>query len=121
MSTLYLAARFERQAELRGYADRLCASGHVVTSTWLEQEGLAIGKHPARCAEQDLVDIEHAGWFVLFTDDEPGRGGKDFETGWAMHHGLHLRLVGPRINVFHYLPAITCYDTVDEFMAAMGA
>jgi hypothetical protein len=122
MSTLYLAARFERQDELRGYAARLRAAGHVVTSRWLDVTGKPpVPTDSAECARVDLDDILAARWFVLFTDDEPGRGGKDFETGWALALGVSVRIVGPRVHVFHYLPAITCYDTVDEFMAAMGA
>ena len=120
MSTLYLAARFG-QAELRGYAARLRAAGHVVTSRWLDAPGPAVGEHPAEAAQMCLEDMSVSGWFALFTDAVMGRGAKDSEMGWALHHGLHLRLVGPRINVFHYLPAITCYDSVDEFMSAMWA
>jgi len=121
MATLYLAARFERQPELRVYAARLRAAGHVVTSRWLEQDGPAVPTDAAVRAAQDLVDIEYAWWFVLFTDELLGRGGKDFEMGWALHHGLHLRLVGPRVHVFHHLPAVVQYETVDEFLEAMGA
>jgi hypothetical protein len=120
MSTLYLASRFERQAELRVYAALLREVGHTVTSRWLEHDGPAVGESPARCAGQDMIDIDLADWFVLFTDLEIGRGGKDFEMGWALHHGLKLLLVGPRVHVFHYLPAIVHYETVTEFMAAMG-
>ena len=122
MATIYLAARFERQAELRVYRDRLRAAGHVLTSRWLDVTGKPpVPTDSAEYAQVDLDDIAHARWFVLFTDDVPGRGGKDFETGWALALGVPVRIVGPRVHVFHYLPAVTCYDTVAEFMAAMGA
>jgi len=121
MSTLYLASRFERQAELLVYRDRLERSGHVVTSRWLDAPGPAVPDDAALMAECDLADIAKADWFVLFSDDQLGRGGKDFEMGWAAHHGLRLRIVGPRVHVFHFLPAIVQYETVDEFLETMGA
>ena len=121
MATIYLAARFERQAEMRGYAARLRAAGHVVTSRWLESPGPAVPEDAAERAAMDLDDIVAARWFVIFTDSEMSRGGKDFETGWALCLGVPVRIVGPRVHVFHYLPAIVQYETVAEFMDAMGA
>ena len=32
---IYLAARYSRMEELRGYADELAAAGHVITSRWI--------------------------------------------------------------------------------------
>lgn len=120
MSCIYLAARFERQAELRGYAAALRGAGHTVTSRWLDQDGPAVGERPGECAANDLDDISRSHWFVLFTDHEPGRGGKDFEMGWALATGCHhLRIVGPRVHVFHWLPAIVQYASVAEFLEAM--
>ena len=44
---IYLAARYDRQAELRGYREQLMGAGHVVTSRWLD--GLAPGAPACRC------------------------------------------------------------------------
>jgi len=121
VSTLYLAARFERQDEMRVYRDRLELAGHVVTSRWLDEPGPAVPEYPAEAAQMCLEDIARSRWFVIFTDREMGRGGKDFETAWALTQCLGVRIVGPRVHVFHFLPAIVQYDTVDEFLETMGA
>lgn len=122
MSVIYLAARFERQDELRAYAAALRASGHTVTSRWLDAPGLQLGcGTEASWAALDIEDITRAGLFVLFTDHEMGRGGKDFETGLALATGCAVRLVGPRVHVFHWLPSIVQCETVAEFLNAMGA
>jgi hypothetical protein len=102
---IYVAARFERQAEARGVAQELEEHGYTVTSRWLAAEGLMVGDpiKAAAWAEKDLYDLLCADVYLLLSDNVPSRGGKDFEGGVAWARGLKLIIVGPPNHVFHYL------------------
>lgn len=105
---VYLAARFERQAEARALADELCAQGYSVTSSWLGADGLAMGdaRKSEVWAARDLFDVRQADAYVLLSDAELGRGGKDFEGGYAYALGKRVVVVGPPAHVFHFLPDV---------------
>jgi len=119
---VYLAARFERQAEILAIAKLLRASGLTVTSRWLTVDGLALGHGvEAECAARDVEDILAADTLVVFTDAAPGRGGKDFETGIAYQRGLAVIVCGPRVHVFHHLPRVRWVPTVAELLYELGA
>jgi len=104
---VYLAARFERQDEVSELAREFRRAGYVVTSSWHEQHGAAavpLDLDRAHAdAVQDLAEIELSDTVVLMTDDVPGRGGKDFEAGYAYAAGRQLIVLGPRTNVFCFL------------------
>lgn len=111
---VYLAARFERQEEMRGYRTTLENLGHVVTSRWLDQKmrdeevGLA-SIEAAIAAENDIEDILTSDVIICFTEDyrkKFPRGGRHVELGISI--GLRLNGYGPTIfligsneNVFH--------------------
>jgi hypothetical protein len=58
ISNYYLAARFGRRFELRGYRDDLRAIGHTVTSRWLDiaQEDHS-PESQIQCAVVDMDDL----------------------------------------------------------------
>lgn len=109
----YLAARYSRQAELRGYREQLIEMGHFVTSRWLDEtadDDVSVeGPLAAMSAEQDIEDIIEADVLVNFTETSAWpspRGGRHVELGIGI--GLRLNglgptifLVGPKENVFH--------------------
>lgn len=105
---VYLAGRFERQAELRRLANELVAHGHPVTSAWLGAERLSLGdlERCNRWAQRDLFDVRRADVYLLVSDDVLGRGGKDFEGGYAYAIGKRCVIVGPPAHVFHFLPDV---------------
>ena len=99
MRRVYLAARFERQAELKELARLMRAEGYTITGRWLEADGLALRRTPAgayRCAAKDLDDVCLAEALVLFTDANPvSRGGSNVELGHALALGKRCaRLLG---------------------------
>jgi len=113
---IHVAARFERQAEARAIADELLAAGYHVTSRWLFAPGLQMGDPVAaqRWALIDLGDVKRADVYLLLSDEVLGRGGKDFEGGFAFAHGMRLVVVGPPAHVFHCLPGVCRLRDVDE-------
>lgn len=119
---VYLAARYSRNAEMRGVRDVLEALGHKVTSRWIDQHGgnvpesfvaEKLNAEPEACAKYayvDLDDLREADTVVSFTSaDGGGKGGRHVEFGLAVGFGKHLVIVGPREHVFHTLPDVEWY------------
>lgn len=119
---IYLAARYDRRLELLDVADQLVANGYNVTSRWLlgEHEGqyaqdISI---TARFAQEDLADIIDAGTVIHFTEfPQVGytRGGRHVEFGFAVALGKQNIIIGPCESVFHYLPSVIHYPTLQDF------
>ncbi len=125
---IYLAARFSRQIELRGYADTLRALGHTVTSRWLGQHDESTYEEltPAgclRCADHDVEDVFAADTLISFTEPvgvpNTSRGGRHVEFGIALALGKWLWLVGPRENVFHWRSDILLFSSFDGVIARL--
>lgn len=141
---IYLVARYDRKAELRGYAEDLRALGHTISASWLE-EGDAEAAYnwnpdPAmyrRFARQAIDDLMASDCSIHFTEPPTrelvsgvtARGGRHVELGLA--YGLRdytavdgdahrIVIVGPRENVFHYLPAVDHFPTWDEALTALA-
>lgn len=114
MVKVYLASQFGRQKELRGYRDELESADIRVTASWLDEESSDSDSTKfAKYAEHDLYDIEQCDVFVLFTGEpyfgtvkQIARGGRHVEMGYAMAHNKTIVIVGPRENIFHYLPEV---------------
>ena len=138
---IYLAGRYSRRVELCGYRQRLQDIGHTVTSRWLNgkhqlsTDGLSLGAineefvepgNDARAAElraffagEDVQDVGAADLLIAFTEEpraEASRGGRHVECGIAIGLGLAVAIVGPRENVFHWLPYIRHFDSFDELL-----
>ena len=122
----YLAARYSRHEELRGYADQLEHHGHVVTSRWISGEHEALDSEllspiNRRLAEKffqdDMEDILAADALIAFTeasDSGFSRGGRHVEFGIALVAGLRLFVVGPWENLFYLAPRVRHYRSFDE-------
>lgn len=106
--TIYVAARFERQDEARWLAHQLMANGYKTRCRWVNAKGLAMGSPELSTlwARMDLNDLDAADVYLLLSDEVLGRGGKDFEGGYAYARGKRLVVVGPPVHVFHYLPSV---------------
>jgi hypothetical protein len=137
MSRIYLAARYSRREELCGYRAELEALGHTVTSRWLNGshqisdlgvplgddgealfEGDANTERAARLrqhfATEDISDVTNAQIVMSFTEvprSGQSRGGRHVEFGVALALDKVLIVVGPRENVFHWLPEVEQHDT----------
>lgn len=123
---VYLAARYSRNAEMRGVRDALVAAfGMEVTSRWIDlhpdivgefggdlsesQGSASLNGSPEKCAvlgQHDLADLDRADWVVSFTGTGGRRGGRHVQFGYALARSKRLMVVGPREHVFHTLPEV---------------
>lgn len=118
---LYLAGPWERRDVIARMALYLARNGHKVTSRWLTEHMEA--ETPEMLVEQahnDLDDVRAADVLVLDTR-VPGspRGGRHTEFGYALALGRRVILLGPRVNVFHYLEEVAQVDTPSALLRAL--
>ncbi len=119
---VYLAARYDHLSLMQQYKHRLEQAGFVVTSRWVKgeheaQEGRQDANN-ALYALEDFVDVGKADWVVSFTEEpnaKSGRGGRHVELGMALAFNKRCIVIGPRENIFHYLPQIVRYETWEDF------
>ena len=127
---IYLASRYNRNAEMRQVRDRLVALGQEVTSRWIDLHG---GLRPnsatteelndspgygAEYAIADLEDIERADVVISFTGFG-GKGGRHVEFGIALALLKINLVVGPREHVFHSLPSVGHFATLEDLEAGL--
>lgn len=126
----YLAARFSRRLELRGYRNQLDSFGHRVTSRWLDVEEVSMDEltwtQRDHYAHIDLDDVRDADCLIVFTEERslsvPGaeRGGRFVEMGYALGLGKPIVIVGPRENIFCFLAqGVTQFEDFPELVDAL--
>lgn len=118
---VYLAARYSTKDQIAKYAEELRALGIEVTSTWLEEPHSPTsqlneleGEQHTFYALNDLRDVDAADALVFFSvpPTQPMvRGGRHVEFGYALGKRLPIVVVGPKENIFHYLPSVRHVDT----------
>lgn len=140
---VYLAARYSRRLERCGYRVQLAALGIEVTSRWLngshqvDNQGIPLtedgrrrfkvsdpsaGPLRTRFAGEDLADVLSADLLAAFTEAPRAtnsRGGRHVELGIALGAGKQVAVIGPRENVFCWLPQVDHHDTWPGFLAAL--
>lgn len=131
-ATVYLAGRYDRRSELQEVARLLEATGWFeVTSRWLKEDHEmpvdVISEEEqdltASLALDDLIDISRADFVVHFTEDRSSgynRGGRHVEMGLGIGMGKKNFIVGPRENVFHFLPNVTQFDNLNQLLRYLG-
>ena len=126
---IYLASRFSRADEMNLYAYALQRAGHEIVSRWhADPDHRREWKGPdnapaelnARLAREDWEDLSSADAVVSFTGGG-GRGGRHVEFGMAITLGKRIIIVGPRENVFHWLPQVSAYPDFFSCVAALSA
>mgnify|MGYP003393214583 FL=1 len=105
---IYIAGFYDTRKRLYPYRDALEAAGHVITSHWLREApdaayATVTEGYRTACGLEDIGDVKAAELFILDTIDVTPRGGREFEAGFALAHGIPIILVGPMRNVFHRL------------------
>jgi hypothetical protein len=120
---IYIAARYDRRFEMLGVTGVLMRAGHMVTSRWIEGRG----EGPELEAAEDLADVLRADCLVSFTEEPAigvswaARGGRHVEFGIALSAGNRLCVVGPRENIFHFLPKVEVYGSITDLVRALTA
>jgi len=131
---IYLGARFARHQEMERYANLLKMWRHEITSGWHSlnaetkmRDGDPEVEFNQRIAYADQVGVFNCELFVNFSEDPKNppegsaRGGRHVELGLALGYQKLIFLVGPRENVFHYLPEVKHFPTAEEWLAYMAA
>lgn len=115
---IYVAGKFTSQVRLREEAQKLRRGGFTVSSTWLDETATdynATEEYKVECAQRDVDEVLACNTLILDTIDVSDTGGREVELGLALQGDADwIILVGPRRNVFHYLPEITHFKTWDE-------
>lgn len=121
----YIAARYSRYPEMYEYAKLLEIIGIGCTSHWvlgdhdLRSNHMSYTDHWLRLfGEEDFNDVIRADIFITFTElpGAPGRqrGGRHVEFGIALTLGLPIIAIGPKENIFHFLPNVVTVDTWED-------
>lgn len=117
----YLAASFARGAELLDYATILRSLGHEVNSSWIEiSQNPALFQPEQIAAMIDISEIQDCDCLVSFLtthDFVYQSGGRHVEFGYAYALEKKLVIIGPRENIFHYLPGVLQFDNFLLFIA----
>ena len=133
MSKVYIAARFSRRPEAFEIANILIGLGFEMSCRWVMRhedhimpEGLseqAKDSERERFAREDIEDMDAADWCISLMEPPRGnsRGGRHVEFGYLLAKGVAMTIIGPRETVFHHLPNVRQYDTVELFLDAVTA
>jgi len=123
---VYLASTYSRHLEMQEIRRFLSHFGIEVTSRWingdhtLETDELLGSAIAHRFAEEDLQDLQDADTIISFTGTgNRGRGGRHVEFGYALAIGKRLLIVGSLENVFHCLPVVEWFETIEQFKSWM--
>lgn len=141
MRRVYLAARYSRRLELCGYRSDLESRGIEVTSRWLngshqlDNEGRPLGDAGELLFEAGSPEVDHFRWkfatddiedvlaadtLIAFTEQPRtgnSRGGRHAELGIALGAGRSVIVIGPRENVFCWLPQVVWYPDWQRLLA----
>ena len=111
---IYMAGYFNTRQRLYPWRDRIIATGHEVSSSWLHEprevpdheydsnKVLTVEEQEV-VAVRDLDEIDQSDLVIVDTFDVTPRGGREVEIGYAMALGIPFWIVGPPRNVFHHL------------------
>lgn len=115
---IYIASRYDRREEMESIANQLEENGFYITSSWVYggEEGL----DNEAIAELDLNDIDDADLVLSFTESPSFphvRGGRHVEFGYGLARGKEMIIIGPLENVFHWVPEVRRFNTLEEFIS----
>lgn len=124
----YLAARFGRRDELKQHRELLRSNGHEVNARWLDLETdmtapTSTEEKRINDAIMDAEDVSKCDGVLSFTEDPDnpnivgrGRGGRHVEFGMALALNKRVVVIGPKENIFHWLPNVEVYEDLETFL-----
>ena len=122
--TAYVASRFKNRELVTAFSAKLLTKKppiHCIQS-WSVPGSVMDQWTEAACAEQDVQEILSVPRVIVLTENcELTPGGMNFETGFAYAKGKRVIVVGPRVHVFHYLPQIEWYPSIQAYFESFGA
>lgn len=121
---IYQAGMFARRDEFVENIALMEQAGHSNGARWLTDETNMEGasdEERQRFAIMDMEDVAKCELVIAYTEEGEGpgtgRGGRHVEFGAAIAMNKEVVIVGPRENVFHYLPGLMAFDTLEDALA----
>jgi hypothetical protein len=123
MARIVLIARLGRRPEMRKIAKRLEKLGHVMCSSWVQDDDLT-SREKQHAVIGNALDLESAGTAIAFTERAPmspgsERGGRHADFGYALAVCKRVIVVGPRENIAYWHPKVEQVDTVAELLTLL--
>lgn len=117
----YLAGPFRDQGLMKQRRALMTLAGYNVVSSWIDEPAtsdLAVSYYYQQSnALKDWQEVKDCDVLVVF----PGSGaGHHTEFGIALQLDKQLVVVGKKNNIFHQLPEVVHFDTMDEFLDELG-
>lgn len=112
---IYTAASWAHREEVRKAKRELEEAGFFVGARWVSGHDNFILPHYVY-ADEDLNDVQYADIVLVFTAMPSTTGGLHVETGFALALGKTIVIIGERTNLFHYMPQVQCYPTLEAFI-----
>jgi nucleoside 2-deoxyribosyltransferase len=123
---VYIAGQYARRDEFRLVAEELRKRGIYVTSGWLEEDeplNHNLADFPTewkrKQAYNDMGDIDSAEFVLFFaepSDEQPKRGGRHVEFGYALGKRKPINVIGGEENIFHYSYLVKHYPSLERFL-----
>lgn len=118
---IYLAAIYGEMTKMRDVAAKLKAAGHEITSRWIDGDEEGMSREEA--ALMDIADVNRADTLVTFSFPRgtfTKGGGRHVEFGYGYATKKRLIIVGEKgEHVFHYLPNVEHFGSVDELIKGL--
>lgn len=117
--SIYIAGKYTSKERLRTCRDAIRLMGYEVSSSWMDTEYPETSSPEIMCTEakRDILEVADTDYFILDTLDESITGGREVELGVALTIGASILHVGPKRNVFHYLPMVQHFEDWDAVTA----
>lgn len=134
--SIYFAARYSLKPLLQRVRDWFAEHGYTCTSHWLEEPESPTVQLPQLATEElaatysayarrDIQDIHLADYFVAIAEEPTRatvRGGRHVEFGFALavKNTSDIIIVGPKENIFHYVPGPAHLRTLAQLATFFG-
>lgn len=122
--TVYIAAMYERKAEMAERLNDLTRLGFACTSRWIwdgEMDKMELDE----VARVDEFNVLQANALVFFAEPPDSkaqhlnRGGRHVEFGIARAMNKPIYVIGDKENVFHHREGVFHFATWDEFVGVL--
>jgi NTP pyrophosphatase (non-canonical NTP hydrolase) len=115
---VYIAAPFELRNVAIELRSLLLLSDIICTAGWIDGPA----PNDLDAAQRDLSDILRAEAVVFVNPPhwaKQGSGGRHTEIGFALANNIPVFMMGKASNVFHALPEVRVYESVNELTDAL--
>lgn len=125
----YLSAPYSRKEEMKIFAEKAKLCGANVVASWIDESHAPNVKMCevneellVEYAFRDLTEAQTAELVVFFSEEPTTpmvRGGRHVEFGVCLNSACIIFVIGPKENIFHYLPKVRHFETEEECLQAL--